>query len=201
MEAIYKNSLRDNGWRYYVTSEYGALAQELQPKMIYDPSATYSATYLTLDKSPIAPFIGSYAANEKAMLQELTDAVQQNATAVSVLMNKKADKDAPGWISPTLLNGWTIEYTGTGYYKDSSGIVKFRGRISSGVTTVNTIICILPPGFRPALFCKFTIPVYTGTGTTQAGSINVAANGYVTVDFFPGNTWVHLDAISFLAVN
>ncbi|MFE0554775.1 hypothetical protein ACFW1P_02405 [Paenibacillus sp. NPDC058910] len=87
----------------------------------YDPSAAYSVTYLMLDKSLIGPFAGSYAANEKAMLEELTDAVQQSATAVNVLMQQKVEKDQPiVWINPTLLNGWsgvsgeTLQYTKVG---------------------------------------------------------------------------------------
>ncbi|UNK17640.1 hypothetical protein MNQ98_24795 [Paenibacillus sp. N3/727] len=39
----------------------------------YDPQVTYSVTYLMLNKSPIVPFTGSYATNEKAILQDMVD--------------------------------------------------------------------------------------------------------------------------------
>ncbi|MFB6473028.1 hypothetical protein ACFCW7_09280 [Paenibacillus glucanolyticus] len=195
VEAIYKNSLRDNGWKYYVTAAYGALAQEIQPKMIYDPSAAYSVTYLMLDKSPIVPFSGSYAANEKAMLQELTDSVQQNTTAVSVLMNKKADKDESlTWIRPTLLNGWA-NVEGFGYSKDDSGLVYVRGRISSGITTTGTLVFMLPDEFRPKIYSKHLVSVYAGGTGTSTGVLNVNIDGTVIVDHLPGNTWVGLNFI------
>ncbi|MDL1163629.1 hypothetical protein P0100_21690 [Yersinia pestis] len=152
------------------------------PDAIYDKTAVYSVTYLMLDTSPITPFIGSYAANEKAMLQELTDAVQQNATAVSVLMNKKADKDAPGWITPTLLNGWvnfSTDYYGAGYLKTSDGLVCFRGVIRNG--TVGQNIFILPPGFRPSRTLILDA-ISHNNSTYIASAIRVYPDGRVFLD-------------------
>jgi hypothetical protein len=180
--AVYKNSLRDYEWLQYVTEKYGALVQEKQPNAIYDPSAAYSATYLMLDKSLIVPFNGSYAANEKAMLQELTDAVQQNATAVSVLMNKKVDKDQPGWITPTLLNGWvnfSTDYYGAGYVKTSDGLVFFRGIIRNGPVGQN--IFILPPGFRPSKTLILDA-ISHNNSTYIASAVRVYPDGRVFLD-------------------
>jgi len=150
IKGVYKNSRLDTGWVRFITDKVGAAVQEPSPNALYDPTATYTVTYRMLDNSPIVPFSGSYAANEKAILQELTNAVQQNASAVSVLMNKKADKDAPGWITPTLLNGWASRNTGYDAplsYRKIDGLgVQVRGIIQLGTTGT---VFFLPDGYRP----------------------------------------------------
>lgn len=73
IKTIYKNSvpdtarwvLRPNNSSYH--GGFGAYALNAN----YDQSAAYSVTYLMLDKSPIAPFTGSAATNEKALLQDV----------------------------------------------------------------------------------------------------------------------------------
>ncbi|MBU5345187.1 hypothetical protein [Paenibacillus lautus] len=85
--AIFMNGKRDDRWILRTSpnsSLVNGMGYAYTTVSNYDPSAAYSVNYLMLDKSSIVPFTGTYAANEKAMLQELTDAVQQNATAISV---------------------------------------------------------------------------------------------------------------------
>jgi hypothetical protein len=154
--AVYREGKYDPQWIMYPysTTALGAMAQLLNVQQ-EDERYSYSATYLMWDKSPVVPFTGSYAANEKAMFQELTDAVQQNATAVSVLRNKKAEKElSSGWITPTLLNGWvTAQWDSFPdipmYTKDSAGSVYIRGMVKGGTTGYNVPIFILPEGYRP----------------------------------------------------
>lgn len=184
--SVYKNNLPDDAWMSRPVDAgyenvYGLVQGRLEVGL-FDRSAAYSVTYLMLDKSPIVPFTGSYAANEKAMLQELTDAVQQNATAVSVLMNKKADKDQPGWITPTLLNGWvnfSTDYYGAGYVKTSDGLVFFRGIIRNGPVGQN--IFILPPGFRPSKTLILDA-ISHNNSTYIASAIRVYPDGRVFLD-------------------
>ncbi|MPY20046.1 hypothetical protein [Paenibacillus glucanolyticus] len=196
--GVYKNGRADEGeWVINSVDAFGGKARLLTDS--YDPSAAYSVTYLMLDKSPIVPFIGSYATNEKAMLQELTDAVQQNATAVSVLMNKKADKDAPTvWITPTLLNGWVNMGSGTSavaYTKDASGFVHLKGRIKSGTMGWNPVF-ILPVGYRPKEVQSFLVRGYT----TQAVMCSLVISTDGTVMVADGtNTEVAIDGVTLLA--
>ncbi|WP_212734793.1 hypothetical protein, partial [Paenibacillus polymyxa] len=86
--AVYKNGKNDNwsaiGHASDVIDVYG-FTQAWIPLYKFDPAASYSTTYLTLETSPIVPFIGSYAANEKTLLADLVDSVQQNTARVSVL--------------------------------------------------------------------------------------------------------------------
>lgn len=200
--SIYADNMSDERWAKVSgdsSSEIRGIIAQLSPNYEIDLTKIYSVTYVKLDNSPIQPIIGTLAANEKAQIGDLTAGVAEALQRVSVVEQKKAEKDAPGWITPTLLNGWNIAYTGTGYYKESNGIVRLRGRITSGIMTGGTSIFILPLGFRPNLHSKFILSVYSGTGTVQMGTINVNTNGSVTAEFLPGNTWVHLDGISFLA--
>lgn len=190
---VYKNGYRDQ-WEYRNNSAYG---NERRVKYDgYDPAAAYSVTYLMLDKSPVVPFSGSYAANEKAMFEELTDSVQQNATAVSVLLNKKADKDAPGWITPTLLNGWNVD-TSVGFLKDSDGRVQLRGILRPGAT--GTVIFRLPNGYRPSPKRNMTGISYHGSTGLHPVLITITTDGAVYADFLSPATWVSIDGSTFLA--
>ncbi|OBA08177.1 hypothetical protein A9P44_02220 [Paenibacillus polymyxa] len=170
MLAIFKNNVLDNRWSKsngWVTSA-GALAQLLYAADT-DKEQTYSVTYLMLDRSPVVPFTGSYAANEKTLLADLVDSVQQNTARVSVLENKKADKDNPAWLTPTLLNGWVVSRP-VGIMKDSNGFVHIRGLVVNGLTNGGLTLFTLPQGYRPT---SIQGPVSYGYG----------ANGPVLVQF------------------
>ncbi|MDY8091549.1 hypothetical protein UY456_00915 [Paenibacillus polymyxa] len=145
--GIYRNSQRDN-WTLYpnTVTPAGALAQRYGTE--YDTSAAYTVSYLAFMSSPVVPFTGSYAANEKTLLSDLVDSVQQANTRLSVVENKKADKDNPAWISPTLLNGWATSRP-VGIMKDSTGFVHIRGLIVNGLTNGGLALFTLPQGYRP----------------------------------------------------
>lgn len=88
MFNVYKNNRSDywelnkdvnaTGYPYY----NGVFARL---KGTYDSQATFSVTYLMLDTSPIASFTGTYAANEKALFQDLLDAVRGIASGAMSL--------------------------------------------------------------------------------------------------------------------
>lgn len=195
---FYKNNA-DDPWSKFTNLAYGneglyTLAAN------FDPSATYSVTYLMLDKSPIVPFTGSYASNEKSMLEELKEAVQQNATSVSVLMNKKVEKNVPVvQIKPTLLNGWVEYLSGyhhVRYYKDSSGIVHLTGLVKTGA--INTEMFKLAEGYRPVATIVFAQQASTGS----TARLDIFPGGGVYFNYAASwntDSWVSLDGISFVA--
>ncbi|MGG3310753.1 hypothetical protein ABER23_25395 [Paenibacillus lautus] len=199
--GIFKNNRRDSSWAIKPNSSIvanGDFFAQCESED-FDQTATYSVTYLMLDKSPIVPFTGSYAANEKAMLQELTDAVQQNATAVSVLMNKKADKDnSVVWVEPTLINGAT-EYTETNFRKPSytkiGNWVKLSGLIK---VTVSGTMFYLPPGYRPNKVLIFA-GLSGGIASYTMMDLRVTPTGNVTVNTTSPLDWLSLDHIIFQA--
>ncbi|OOC63296.1 hypothetical protein [Paenibacillus ihbetae] len=198
MLRVYRNGQVDNSAK--IENDANAYGKQhvrfLQSD--FDPSAAYSVTYQMFGTFPNVPFIGSYAANEKSMLLELTDTVQQNTSAVTKLINKKADKDTNiVQITPTLLNGWEQypSYHLVGYYKDSLGIVHLTGLVRKGAA--NTVIFTLPKGYRPV-----TTLIFAVFGQGKAVRVDVQAGGHVHLNYtpwYPDSDWVSLDGISFLA--
>jgi hypothetical protein len=135
----------------------------------YTPEKSYSVTYLMAASSPVVPFTGSYAANEKTLLSGLVDSVQQNTARVSVLENKKADKDNPAWITPTtLLNGWVS--MGMLGYRKIDNKVQVKARIKSGV--IGQPFMVLPEGYRPLVGQVRPVHSYTTTDVFAAVLIN-----------------------------
>lgn len=185
IKAIYRDSRRDFKWIKEAVIGAWGIEQAFISNSNYDQSAAYSVTYTKLDKSPIVPITGSLAANEKAQISDLTAGVAEALQRVSVVEQKKAEKDAPGWIKPVLLNGW-IDYSGTypsAFFKDSSGIVHIRGLIKSGAITSDTIIFTLPPGYRPK-GANMQIPQVTldsSSSTEHVGRIMIDTLGHVRV--------------------
>lgn len=193
--AVYKNNKKDDMWTIDNTrpTVAGSLAQQLNGN--HDIAAAYSVTYLMLDRSPVVPFTGSYANNEKTLLADLVDSVQQNTARVSVLENKKADKDNPVWLTPTLLNGWQ-NYDNIrrplSYYKDSQGWVHVQGYIKGGATAFGTAIYNFTEGYKPESFIEVNAISSNGSGSTPctlyvgATSLvcdNTVNNAFLVIDF------------------
>lgn len=153
------------------------------------------------DASPAVPFTGSYAANEKTLLADLVESVQQNTARVSVLENKKADKDNPAWLTPTLLNGWTnidTSLSQISYLKDSNGYVHIKGVAKPGA--MNTNVFQLPVGYRPSRTIVAGVAANTDKDHDVLGRINIGANGNVAILAVAGITitntgWVSLDSL------
>lgn len=80
----YKNGRHDSNWYVSTLNPYG-LEKARIDWVNFDSSATYTITYLMLNTFPNAPFVGSVAENEKALLTDMNDIMRQNAAAVSVL--------------------------------------------------------------------------------------------------------------------
>ena len=196
MLAIYKNNALDNRWSKssgWVTSA-GALAQILYAADT-DKEQAYSVTYLMSDPSPAVPLTGSCAANEKTLLADLVDSVQQNTARVSVLENKKADKDNPTWITPILLNAWInygVNDETAGFLKDSQGYVHIKGTIKLGA--LNVPVFTLPVGYRPKATLRFTI-----NATNKFGAMRIGADGAVIMETGVDGTYVSLQIPPFLA--
>lgn len=189
---VYKHSQPDN---WAIVSSSPAYGNDRANKDLadFDPSAIYSVTYIKLDKSPIQPITGSLAANEKAQISDLTAGVAEALQRVSVVEQKKAEKDAPppAWLTPTLLNGWVLSSNGVfpaQYRKDPlTNVVQMGGIINGGTT--GSVIFTLPPGYRPKTPQRITSCLVSGTSFNFA-CFDIAANGNVTVQF-PGNV-MHL---------
>ena len=104
------------------------------------------------------------------------------------------------WQNPTLLNSWInyetpqVDFPPASYYKDSLGIVHFRGLIKSGTTAANTVLFVLPVGYRPAY--DFHIPVASGNAFCV---IRPEAAGNVEISGGASASWIDLSSIQFRA--
>ncbi|WP_079914720.1 hypothetical protein [Paenibacillus sp. 32352] len=170
----------------------------------YDPSATYTVTYLALDQHSLTSNIqdvqGEYSANLRTNVDTLTKNQADIVKRVSVLENTKAQKVQPQWITSTLLNGW-VNYGApnppASYYLDDQGIVHLRGSIKDGATNAGVPIFILPKGYRPSHYLRLVTLSNNGTAEVVS-SASVEINGEVQFRM-GGNNWFILNGISFRA--
>lgn len=180
--SVYRNSRKDSTWELRTNNAYG---NERRVTFSYDPLTTYSATYIKLDKSPIQPITGTLAANEKAQISDLTAGVAEALQRVSVVEQKKAEKDVPGWITPTLLNGWTnydlSQYDPVGFYKDDFGQVHLRGMITGGASSPGIVLFRLPLGYRPLKHIAASTVGSSDGDIVGSAVLLVAPNGNVTI--------------------
>ncbi|AZS17385.1 hypothetical protein [Paenibacillus lutimineralis] len=180
---FYKDDKPFYGWRVQQAPGYAYGNAYLdRPWPEFDQSVAYSVTYLKLDKSPTVPISGVVAANEKAQLSDLTAGVAEALHGVSVLTMKKAEKDAPGWIMPTLLNGHiNLGRDAVAYLKDSQGFVHLKGELAS--ITLGTAAFVLPEGYRPKTVFYSGIRTYgPSTGATM-GTLSIGSDGVVKITF------------------
>lgn len=202
--CFYKDDKEFYGWgvRKSPTVAFGNAYLD-RPWSEFDRSAAYSVTYLKLDKSPIQPITGTLAANDKAQISDLTAGVTEALQRVSVVEQKKAEKDAPGWITPTLLNGWInydlSQYDPVGFYKDSLGEVHLRGMISDGAVTPGTTLFRLPAGYRPKKHKALQALGSNDGNTVSSTFLAVSPLGEVILMRGANNAYLSLCIPTFLA--
>jgi len=99
----------------------------------------------------------------------------------------------------TLLNGWGTYPFGSASpaIAKVSGIVYFKGALSTDPSNTNNVAFILPPGFRPSKYVNVPVDMCNSTG----GELNIAPNG-VTQVISEGNNanatcFTSLDGVSF----
>lgn len=190
---IFKDGSDDTAkWVIYKAGETYGNSEAYAKLGNYDQSASYSVTYLKLDKSPVVPILGVVAANEKAQLSDLTSGVAEALHGVSILTQKKAEKDIPGWITPTLLNGASQypNYQTVSYTKDSLGFVHLRGLLSN--VTAGAPVFVLALKYRPAKDLIFRV-----AGQLESTEVRVTSVGAIV----PSSTigYLSLDGIIFEA--
>lgn len=195
--SLYKNNRTDNRWQIFNWgAPYGkeglyTLASN------FDQLASYSVTYTKLDKSPIQPITGTLASNEKAQIIDLTAGVIEALQRVSVVEMKKGEKDGPGWINPTLLNGWSNiggVNTPAGYFRDSQGFVHLRGTIKGGAVISWATLFKLPPNYRPKYNMTLVVSSNGLDGMPVHGVISINSLGDVQL-YSGSNSSLALDSI------
>lgn len=170
-----------------ITLDPGATAGA--PEIIYVTAHTASATTATILRGQEGTTARSHAQNTPWV---------HGATA--------RDFTPTAWTTATLTSPWTA-YTTTGYppapaySRDSAGVVRVRGLVTSG-TTGGSAILTLPAGYRPAFKTTLQGAAYNGTAWGVAYPVlEVAGTGVITIVApAPSSSWVvGLDNIMFLA--
>ncbi|MGZ7442763.1 hypothetical protein [Paenibacillus sp. TH7-28] len=185
---VYRNGQVDNSAKVENdVNAYGKQHVRFLPAD-FNPNAAYSVTYLKLDKSPIQPIAGSLAANEKAQISDLTAGVAEALRRVSVVERKKADEEAPGWISSTLLNG----ATGSVKYRKIGLTLYVGGTLFTGAKIAGTVLFRLPYEYAPKTVLTSVLATYDSGAELRS----------VVVDFYPdGSVKLASDARSVIIFN
>lgn len=173
--GIYKNGRSDN-WIIYpknITSG-GVLAQKSDTE--FDITSSYSISYITLNQIPMVNINGKYGLNENTILQKLISGIQQTATRLSVIENKKIDKDYTNWILPTTFLGWAPAL-GFGYRIEGNRVY-FQGVLREGTPTPGGLIFTIPERYRTKRSFTAAFGSYTAS-TSSTVAIDFLANGRV----------------------
>lgn len=200
MSSVFRNNMRDVTYsleRRNPKSEYvGTLGYGFAKTSDYDPNAVYHVTYTMLDSTLVAPISGSIASNLRGAVTDMVSWASDAERRLSVVETKKAEKDSPQWIKPTLMNGVKdVEgLPSVRYMKDAGGFIHIQGCIKPPETVADAFV--LPKGYRPS-----RLLVLSAAGNNSAGSdvmtrFNISERG--TVQFIPTNNpgkWVSLDDI------
>ncbi|CAJ1315902.1 hypothetical protein [Paenibacillus nuruki] len=158
---IYKNN-RPDRWAIVGTGEFSGqigLQQAQIPITEYDPNSAYSATYVVITKYPVVSFVGNFPTSELAILNNLSNEIQQIIRRISVTENKKSDKDSTSIIVPTLFSGWIAVGSFINGFKKVAGtnFVHFSFGVSGGVGIISTVLTRFPAGYRPSKAVGFSV--------------------------------------------
>ncbi|PYI57011.1 hypothetical protein [Paenibacillus flagellatus] len=201
---FYKGGVDDTGkWTRDTTVANGKV-RAYADNANFDPTAAYSVTYFALDTFALgiapASITGVVTANIRETVDDAVEAITGLRRDVSVLQTQKAGKQQPGYITPGLLNGWSSGADAAGYTKNDQNEVSLVGVISGGVTANDTVILILPPGYRPSKNRRFPIANYdSGAANSYPAFATVRASGNVEIFRVGSNNALDLSNIKFRA--
>ena len=118
--------------------------------------------------------------------------------ALSVEINKKANKTQEGWIAPVLLNGWTTPSARvTRYFKDEFGMVHVEGTMQDGTSTT---LFTLPQGYRPSAALYEAAIVWDSTSAISSGLLMLDTSGNLQITSSPRFKYI-IFSFSFRAGN
>lgn len=101
-----------------------------------------------------------------------------------------------------LQNAWVAFAAGTSslkYLKTVDGLVHVSGAIKSGATANNTVLCVLPAGFRPFETIRAQ-GIFLNAGVPAPCEVNVDTAGNATINYVTSNVQLNVN-ITFPAAN
>ena len=78
----------------------------------------------------------------------------------SIVISQLKDDSASGWMTATLLNGWTTKFDRALRFRKVGNMLHISGGVGGGTTGDGTSVFFLPSGFRPSR----TIVAFVGSG-------------------------------------
>lgn len=113
---------------------------------------------------------------------------------VNTLTNNKANKTQPEWVQiQPLQNNWS----GTAWYRRNDfGVVEFRGTIGGGAIAKDTVLFVLPIGYRPEGTRAIACATYTTT-TSAMQLLVINTLGEVSIGFTQAQQYINLTDIGF----
>jgi len=110
-------------------------------------------------------------------------------------LGKKANKQQEAWITPTLLNGWSLYDVNNplAYRKNSFGVVEHKGAIKGGLSGTSPYTYTV--GYRPKE--KMLLLPNASSGAFVGGRINSV--GVLTLNFTGNASSVDLSGMTFVA--
>lgn len=107
----------------------------------------------------------------------------------------KDDIQSTSWQNLPLQNGWAHhqQYNNVQYCKSFDGVVYLRGSANKGKTANETIIGILPVGFRPTQ----TLFVSALNNSYTVAVLGIYSNGNIVVKGNVDSNWLNFDNVSF----
>lgn len=199
---MYRNQKVDLSWEKLANSNsqgYEKIKVPEDRKTQFDSTAVYHVTYTMLDPTLSAPINGNIATNLRGTVSDLVQRSGDVERRLSVVENQKAEKDnTVVWITPALLNGWTLSSNGVfpaRYCKDGVGNVHVNGIVTGGAT--ETVVFRLPAGYRPKTTIRTPTTIMSGTNVFIA-YLDIKASGDVIAVFPTQSTHLSLQ-MSFLA--
>ncbi|WP_096199523.1 hypothetical protein [Bacillus sp. FJAT-45350] len=208
----YSNGKIDNNvWEIVADSNaYGNERLIVYGKEKADKTAQYTVTYLALPHvitSGIASVQAEVYENIKSVQDKHTVDIADTTKRVNVLemqtnpdLSMFASKKQEEWIEPVLMNGWAQSNRKLAYFKDNFGLVHLRGEIRDGSTGHNTILFMLPKGYRPNIDNDITISTHGGLiNGVSVMQLRIKSNGEVNIQLNDAKTFIQINGISFRA--
>ncbi|OPA80228.1 hypothetical protein BVG16_05650 [Paenibacillus selenitireducens] len=214
IRTVFRNRVPDTKWISNTDENSNGAMRVFCKASDYNTTAVYHVTYTRLENNvPFTSINGQVSGNIRGTVNDLVDSATQLDTRLSIVERMKVMKDSHAYIHPTLLNGW-VPYAATAgddqsydtarYYKDGTGRVYISGIIKGGAITNDTILFVLPVGYRPHGLETFaTVRLLssdlsnykeelTRIAVTSAGDVMIK-----NVLGTAGNAWLNLSGISF----
>ena len=178
--------------------------------VVQDNENTKKMTWANLKTAIIGAFssiLGNRTYTEQNVVtngESITDSIDALDTTVATHLadnvtqgnphgiDAKANKTQMGWLTPTLLNGWSGP--SARYRKNEFGMLEFKGSVNGGATAVGTPVLSVDAGFTPTITKYFFTSTYDSS-LTVLQNIGIDLDGRLFIATNPARRFILLDSL------